>query len=210
MNHGSESPDVIWVLLEAAATIHEESLNRILADVRRTQSIPMRAVAPEIQKAAAFLQQANEAPFDEMWQLEITGRLGVCHSTLEFLSSWSRTIRTMSAGDAREVVSLRASGADPAGRIDSCRRRVELLLLSRPSGNEFWDFARVLMEDIEAEQRTASGAARAQLLRYSRTVRSVVPSWVFEDDSPGANSKYSYRPVTVKRILSGGLPGQGK
>ena len=210
MEHEPDAPDIAWVLLEAAATIHEESLGRILAAVRRTQSIPMRDVAPEIPKAAASLQQADAALFEEMWQLEITNRLRVCHSTLEFLSSWSRTIRTMTAGEVREVMSLRTSGADPASRIQSCRRRVELLLLSRPSGREYWEFARTLMEDIEAEWRTASGAARAQLLRYSCTVRSVVPSWVFEDDSPGASSKYDYRPVNLKTITSGGLPGQGK
>lgn len=210
MNFEPEDPDAVWALLEAAATIQEESLGRILAVVRRTQSIPMRAVAPEIPKTAALLKQGDGAYWDDLWQLEIVDRLRICHSTLEFLSSWSGTIRKMTAGDAREVMSLRTVGTTPSIRIESCRRRVELLLLSRPDGREFWEFARTLMEDIEAERRTASGAARALLQRYSFTVKSVVPSWVFEDDTPGAGSKYDYRPVNVKRIISGGLPGQGK
>lgn len=160
---------------------------------------------------AALLEQAEASPVDEMDQIKIIGRLQENYRALEFLREWAKTISPVTAHKAQEIMALRPAGDNLSERLDSCRRRVELLLLSHPSGREFWGLARVLMKDIVAELQQADAHAAAALRQWRDTIHWVAPSWVFEDQSTdGANSKYSYRPIAVKRIVPGGLPGQGR
>lgn len=98
-----------------------------------------------------------------------------------------------------------------AERMPRYRESTMLMLLSRPQGKAFWDFARKLVDAVNADLNTPEDANSIELRTIPRTIRTVAPDWVFSDMPPVPTiSKYARRTTKVNSIMLAGSPGSRK
>lgn len=98
-----------------------------------------------------------------------------------------------------------------AERLPRYRESAMLMLLSQPHGKVFWDFARRLVDAVNADLNTPEGANSIELWTIRRTIRTVAPDWVFSDMPPVPTiSKYARRTTKITSIMPAGSPGSGK
>lgn len=204
--------DSTWVPLDEQIQERAKALRQILAEVRRSLAIPMADVVRELRSVTALKAELKAAPrLRKIDRDELAGRLTGNQRALEFLREWSRSFTRPTPETVRVIKQEREKARTKDEILSSCRRRTELLLLARPDNREFWDFARTLMADIEAELKLADKADAIHLLRFKSTIHWVAPAWVFKDRSQyGTNTRYGYRMVEIQKVVAGGLPGHGK
>ncbi|MCC3299675.1 hypothetical protein [Arthrobacter caoxuetaonis] len=212
MTRDWDAYDATWVPLDGQVQACANSLRRILEELRRTRSVPVRDVIRDMQKVSQLRSRAKgTSQLDKIDRDELVARLTVNFRALQFLRAWADRFVPLSAETVHRIQGSRALAGTPEEILLSCRERTELLLLARPEGRQFWDLARTLLADIEAELQNADSASAVELIQYKSTIQWVAPAWIFKDRTKyGESTKYGYRAVPVNSVVSGGLPGLGR